>query len=162
VGSVLAKQKVLKIPAPLRAVARLLEHGRRFIWRFTGAPPGVHAIALTPAGKVILVKLNYARGWRAPGGGMKQGESPEEAIRRELQEEIGITNFESLERLQAALPEAEHQNIFLVRGVKYRAEPSLEIRSVREFELNELPDDLKPHWWRPLMLLAKSRVQKST
>ena len=32
---------------------------------------GAHALALTPARKVILVRLRYAPGWRLPGGGRK-------------------------------------------------------------------------------------------
>jgi 8-oxo-dGTP pyrophosphatase MutT (NUDIX family) len=150
----LARQSMLKMPLPLRAVARVLKHVRGFIWRFTGTPPGVHAIAITPSGSVVLVKLNYANGWRCPGGGIKSGESPEAAIVRELQEEIGMTACGSLERLEAQ----DHQNIFLVRGVDYSFKPSLEIRSVREFRRGELPDDLRPRSWRAVL----ERVQETT
>jgi 8-oxo-dGTP pyrophosphatase MutT (NUDIX family) len=41
---------------------------------------GVHGIPLTPDGKVVLVILSYATGWRLPGGGRKAGEDPREAI----------------------------------------------------------------------------------
>ena len=154
------RRRRLKMLAPLRFLARLLEHARTFVWRFTGAPPGVHAIALTPGERVILVKLNYAKGWSCPGGGLKQGESPEEAIVRELQEEIGMTVCAKLERLHS--PDSKHQNIFVVRGVKYDSEPSLEIRRVREFGLDDLPDDFRPRSWRRLLTLAKSRLHRST
>ena len=66
-----------------------------------------------------------------------------------------------METLQAAKLKSEHQNIFLVRGVEYDGKPSLEIKSVREFELDDLPLDLRPRWWRPLLLEVKARVQSA-
>ncbi len=51
---------------------------------------GAHALALTPEGKVILVKLRYAPGWRLPGGGRGEHEDPRDAVLRELREEIGL------------------------------------------------------------------------
>lgn len=43
-------------------------------------------------GKILLTRLGYAhRAWTIPGGGVHSGESYEEAARREIQEEVGIT-----------------------------------------------------------------------
>lgn len=48
-------------------------------------PDGQFLLTSRPAGKV------YEGYWEFPGGKLEQGESVEQALRRELQEEIGIT-----------------------------------------------------------------------
>ena len=89
----------------------------------------------------------------------KPGEAPEEAIRRELEEEIGMTAHGKLEELGPRTPAGERQNVFLVRDGAYRAKPSLEIRSVREFALEDLPGDLAPSC-RRFLNLARDRLQE--
>lgn len=54
------------------------------------APNGDLLLTTRPPGKV------YAGHWEFPGGKLEAGESVEEALRRELQEEIGITIGPSL------------------------------------------------------------------
>lgn len=49
------------------------------------APDGAFLLTSRPEGKV------YAGYWEFPGGKLELGESVEEALRRELREEIGIT-----------------------------------------------------------------------
>jgi ADP-ribose pyrophosphatase YjhB (NUDIX family) len=41
-------------------------------------------------GRILLVKPTYKDGWDIPGGYAEPGESPAEAITRELSEEIGL------------------------------------------------------------------------
>ena len=40
---------------------------------------GAHAFALTREGRLVLVKLWYAPGWRLPGGGRDESEPPVDA-----------------------------------------------------------------------------------
>ncbi len=52
---------------------------------------GVRALLSDPAGRVALVRHHYVSGWYLPGGGVDKGESAEAAIRRELLEEVGLS-----------------------------------------------------------------------
>ena len=108
---------------------------------------GAHALALTPAGRVILVKLRYAPGWRLPGGGRSEQEDPEDAVLRELREEIGMTSHGAV-RLAAELDETvSHKrdlaSLFVVEDVVYRPPRwSWEIERVIEVPLDDLPSDV--------------------
>lgn len=65
--------------------------GLRLYWfLFRPATVGVQCIIVCDD-KVLLIRNTYGRQlWTLPGGGIKPGESPEEAIRREVTEEVGI------------------------------------------------------------------------
>ena len=110
---------------------------------------GAHALALTPEGKVILVRLRYAPGWRLPGGGRDEHEDPRDAVLRELREEIGMTAHGDV-RLAGELEETpdfkrDLASLLVVRDVRYRPPRwSWEIEAVTEAPLDALPDDLSP------------------
>jgi 8-oxo-dGTP pyrophosphatase MutT (NUDIX family) len=109
---------------------------------------GAHALALTPAGKVILVKLRYAPGWRLPGGGRREDEEPRDAVLRELREEIGLISHGAVQ-LAAELEEApdfkrDLASLLVVRDVRYRPRWSWEIEQITEAPLDDLPADLSP------------------
>lgn len=56
--------------------------------------PVAAAIILDADGKVLLARRSegdpHGARWEFPGGKLRRGESPEECLRRELQEELGI------------------------------------------------------------------------
>src|SRR5215210_2741812 len=109
----------------IRIVFTFVQSLRRLFWRVAGpGRHGVHAVPLTPEGRVVLVRLTYAPGWRLPGGGSKRGEAPVEAMLRELREEIGLLSHESLDRLEdvdlAGDFPGNRSALFSVRGVRYR------------------------------------------
>lgn len=127
---------------------------------------GAHALALTPAGRVILVKLRYARGWRLPGGGRAEGEDAREAALRELREEIGMISHGDAQ-IACEVDEVDGfrrdcASLLVVRDVCYRPPNwSLEVEAVTEAELGRLPDDLAPVAARWLEALRSSGFGKA-
>ncbi len=110
---------------------------------------GAHALALTPEGKVILVRLRYAPGWRLPGGGRSESEDPRDAVLRELREEIGMISHGEVV-LAAELEQRPHfkrdlASLLVVRDVLYRPRRwSWEVEAIREVPPEDLPPDLSP------------------
>ena len=57
----------------------------------------VRAVLLTPEQDILLMRILPPQGgqpfWITPGGGLVEGESIEDGLRRELMEELGIDSF---------------------------------------------------------------------
>jgi 8-oxo-dGTP pyrophosphatase MutT (NUDIX family) len=97
--------------------------------------------------QVLLVSQTYLPGWYMPGGGLKRGETLEQAARREAREEAGAelgelrlvgiyTTFEG--------DKSDHNALFLCRDFILGGKPDGEIVEARFFDLNDLPDGLMP------------------
>ncbi len=53
--------------------------------------PNVAAILRNPAGEILIAeRMNVAGAWQFPQGGVDEGETIEDALARELEEEIGV------------------------------------------------------------------------
>ena len=110
---------------------------------------GAHALALTGERNVILVKLRYASGWRLPGGGRDASEPAEQAVLRELREEIGMTAHGkvtlAIELDETADFKRDLASLLVVEDVQYTPQRfSWEIERVIEAPLGKLPRDLSP------------------
>lgn len=134
----------------IRLAVTAFQTARRSVWRVTTPErQGVHGIAFTPTGEVILVRLTYARGWRLPGGGIKRGESHEAAVLRELQQEIGMTGWCAIRSAAPFSHRPDHKRsfdtLFVLHDVAYRPRRwSLEVEEVGAFPLDRLPADIAP------------------
>ncbi len=105
----------------------------------------VGAVILDPQNRVLLLEHRFrpGNGWGVPGGFINPQEQPEDAIRRELREEIGL----EVEQLEIAfittLQQYQQVEIIFRATPGNEAQPrSFEICQAAWFELNALPDGL--------------------
>jgi len=59
-----------------------------------GFRANVGIVLMHDDGRVFLGRRSGGRGWQFPQGGVQQGEEPEQALYRELREEIGLTQHD--------------------------------------------------------------------
>ena len=62
----------------------------RVWWRLRGARREGALVAVYVDQALLIVRSSYLKEWNFPGGGIKRGETPDAAARRELAEEIGL------------------------------------------------------------------------
>lgn len=65
-------------------------------------------------GNILLAKPNYKKSWQLPGGGVDDGESPEEAIVREAREELSLNLSQDSLRLTDTIYKQDEELLFLI------------------------------------------------
>jgi double-stranded uracil-DNA glycosylase len=96
------------------------------------------ALVLGRSGRTLLVQFRDETGqvwWATPGGGIEEGENVEDALRRELGEEVGLSDFE----LGPEIWRRDHtfawdgrilrqrERIWLVRVAEHQPEPRVDL-----------------------------------
>ena len=103
------------------------------------------AIIVDENNRTLLLKHRFraGNGWGIPGGFIEAHEHPDEAVRRELREEIGL-EVEDLQLFSTRTFKAARQIEILFRcRAKGSAKPkSIEITKAAWFSADELPDGL--------------------
>jgi 8-oxo-dGTP pyrophosphatase MutT (NUDIX family) len=126
---------------------RLLYIGFR-IYCFIFRPKALGVrVMLIKDGQVLLVRQTYMPGWFMPGGGVKRGETAEQAVRREAHEEVGA-QMGQLTLLGAYTHfgeyKSDHNLLFQCTDFTFSGKQDREIAEVRFFPLDGLPDSLMP------------------
>lgn len=129
---------------------------RKAYWQaFRPTTRGVRAIVFASDERVVLVKHSYDKFWYLPGGGVKWREDVEKAIRRELFEELGISDLISIRpfAIYQNLQESKRDEItlFVVHASWKASRNSIEIEDARSFLLHDLPVDVSPATKRRLL-----------
>lgn len=104
-------------------------------------------IFLVQEDEIVLVKHSYQDAWYLPGGGVKRGETLEQAIRREAAEECGAvlnhikflgiyTNFVDYK--------SDHIALFLSQDFTLTNLHDWEIEAVAMYPIHHLPTKLSP------------------
>ncbi len=104
---------------------------------------GVVGVVLNDAGQILLLNHTY-RGkypWGLPGGWLKRGEQPMEALQREIKEETGM-QVEVIKPLVVSGDDdwPRVDLIFLCSLVDGAFSASEEVSSARFFNLQEIPE----------------------
>lgn len=109
---------------------------------------GAQGVVIDEDDRVLLVRHSYRPGWFFPGGGVEWGEPIEDALVRELAEEVGVRLtappvFRGFFSNNANFP-GDHIALYLVRDWvregDYRQES--EIAETGMFAMNGLPDPM--------------------
>jgi mutator protein MutT len=93
------------------------------------------ALIFNTDGKVLLLKHRFraGSGWGIPGGFLEAGEQPDQAVRRELREEIGL--------------EVEHVEIFTARSFKNPRQVEILFRCRADAEVKPLTMEVERAEW---------------
>lgn len=150
--------------ALLVLAARVYQRVMPLVWNtLKPTTVGVRGIVLDDEGRVLLVRHTYLKGWHLPGGGVKRKENMDEAVRRELREEVGADVAEGDDALHLlgayTFPtegKRDHIAVFVVDAWSPIADhkPSFEIAEVRAFPLDDLPPGTTPATRRRLRELT--------
>ncbi len=107
---------------------------------------GVRALVINQDNQILLVRHTYVPGWHLPGGGVETPETAEQALRKELEEEGGITLHGRPELVGIYKNEyasrRDHVILYMCREFEWSAlrEPDYEIAEIGFFSMDQLPE----------------------
>jgi 8-oxo-dGTP pyrophosphatase MutT (NUDIX family) len=122
------------------------EHGLRI-------REAVRALVVDPHDRVLLVRFEFPRSgtrWALPGGGIEPGESDLDALRRELDEELGLEAVEigphiwnrmHIVPFENGQWDGQRERVYLVRTDHFEPRPRLSWEQLRAEFLHEI------RWW---------------
>jgi ADP-ribose pyrophosphatase YjhB (NUDIX family) len=112
----------------------------------------VRAVLVDPDQRVLLARFVFPSGievWALPGGGLEDGESPVAGLRRELDEELGLGEFDVGPHVWSrvhTIPmitghDGQEDQIHLVHTPTFQPEPRIGWEAMRTEFVHEL------RWW---------------
>jgi ADP-ribose pyrophosphatase YjhB (NUDIX family) len=131
------------------------------IYWFIFRPRTQGVICLIVSGdELLLIRHTYGRSaWTLSGGGLKKTETKEEAIKREVKEELGFNITPEYIGEFTHNPEHKIDTVFCFVARTEKIEPKidhLEIKEAKWWNINNLPEDHSMSLQR-VILMHKSR-----
>lgn len=122
---------------------------RRLYWRLVQPETrGVRALMVNKDARVLLVQHRYETGWFLPGGKVRRNENDQDALCRELQEELDIGELSQVSKLGEYLSTYEYKKdtiaVFVVRSFTQQPKQHFEIAAQGFFDPRALPQDTSP------------------
>jgi ADP-ribose pyrophosphatase YjhB (NUDIX family) len=74
----------------------------------------VKVIIRSDQGNILLAKPSYKKSWQLPGGGVDDSESPEDAVVREVQEELSLAISKDGLYLKGTIYKQDEELLFLM------------------------------------------------
>ncbi len=110
------------------------------------------AVVLDDADRILLVRFDFPDRtvWATPGGGIDEGETDEDALRRELREEAGLDGFElgpliwtrtHHTPLEGGRWDGQSDRFYLVRTPAFEPQPELSWEQLRAEWMTDV------RWW---------------
>jgi ADP-ribose pyrophosphatase YjhB (NUDIX family) len=132
------------LPKRLEPLTRPLFQARARLTR--GMTLGVRGLVRDEAGRVLLLRHTYTPGWHMPGGGIERGETGEDALARELVEEVGVELIgrPRLRSVHSSEATFRGDHILFFQVIDWRAVKATsrgEIHAVEWFAPEALPED---------------------
>ncbi|MTI49920.1 NUDIX domain-containing protein [Sporosalibacterium faouarense] len=126
-------------------IAKISYKLSKVLWRITKPTTLGVRVLMIEQGKVLLVKHTYQDYWYLPGGGVKKGEIFEDAIKREVKEELGaeLINYK-LFGVYNNFFEYKNDSIIIFSSdeFSFTGNTDKEIEKYQLFEVSELPNNV--------------------
>lgn len=126
-------------------LSRLIYKLNKVFWKITKPITAGVRIMLLKKNTILLVKHTYHDYWYLPGGGIKKGETFEQAIRREMYEELGCElNSINLFGVYNSFNEYKNDSIviFYSDNFSITGKTDREIERYDFFQLDKLPEEV--------------------
>lgn len=112
---------------------------------FSGKVIGVRAICINELNQIYLLRHRYTEGWHLPGGGVDNGMTPEQAIRKEVWEEAKLRPEAPPKLIQVYLNERAFKREYIILysfqvRSNYERSKSLEIAEGEFYSFGQLPE----------------------
>lgn len=125
--------------------------------------PATRAVILDPEDRILLMRFDFRdrEVWATPGGGIDDGETDEDALRRELVEEAGLEGFElgpliwtrtHQTPLEGGRWDGQTERLYLVRTAAFEPAPRLTWEELRSEGMTAI------RWWTASELEAAETV----
>lgn len=145
------------LPAPLHRALLPFAFNARHRWRRWRKVKlaGCCVVISNLSGGVLLLRHSYGpKVWALPGGGIERGEDPENAARREVQEELGMTlgAMQSIGVVEEEVSGSQHTAHLFAAICDARPRPDKrEVVEARFFPPHSLPE--------PLGRITRARIE---